>query len=476
MVMRVKALLGSIVVAIATAGGASAQAADAAPESIGANLPPATFSTLSKRVMPSVVNISTSKTIAEAGLPTFPDGSPLERYNEFLGRDDDGFRRQGALGSGFVISADGLIITNNHVIAGADEIMISFTDGKTLVAELIGTDANTDIAVLRVTFDQPLAFVELADSDTAEVGDWVMAIGNPLGFGSSVSVGIISARNRNINAGSYDDFIQTDAAINRGNSGGPLFDLNGDVVGVNTAIVSPSGGSIGIGFSIPANLVTHISGQLIEHGRARRSWLGVNIQPVDDGIASSYGLDEAQGVIITNIVEEGPAEAAGLEVGDLLLSFDGKAISDTRSLTRIVADAGIDKVVSVEIIRDRKRRTLNITLGELESDETEEDEIEIPDFALANNSLGVELGPITEIARRSHGISADIEGALVKAVNPRGPSFGKLEKGDVIVEMAFEPVTSLSAVLDALGGADTPLLVRVHREGRDAFLSIELDE
>ncbi|MCH2457328.1 MAG: trypsin-like peptidase domain-containing protein, partial [Henriciella sp.] len=314
---------------------------------------PDSFSELARRLMPSVVNITTSQTVAPNGMPEFPDGSPLERFNEFFGRDPEGFRREGSLGSGFVVSADGVIITNNHVIENADEINVIFASGRTLQAELIGTDVETDIAVLKVESEAPLPFVEFADSDAAEVGDWVMAIGNPFGFGGSVSAGIISARNRDIQSGRYDDFIQTDAAINRGNSGGPLFNLNGEVVGVNTAIISPTGGSVGLGFSIPANLVEQVAAQIIEYGKPRRGWFGVNVQGIDEGLAGAYGLDSTDGVIITNIDGEGPAATADFEVGDLLLPFDGKMIENVRGLTRIVAETEIGKRVRVDLIRDR---------------------------------------------------------------------------------------------------------------------------
>jgi len=437
---------------------------------------PGSFRELSERLMPAVVNISTSKTIAEVGLPEFPDGSPLERYNEFFGGSEDGFQRQGALGSGFVISPDGFIITNNHVIENADEIEIGFSDGETRVAKLIGRDPDTDMAVLKVESDDPLPFVRLGDSDKAEVGDWVIAIGNPLGFGGSVSAGIISARNRNISAGSYDDFIQTDAAINRGNSGGPLFNLRGEVVGVNTAIVSPSGGSIGIGFSIPSNLAERVADQLKEYGKPRRSWLGVNIQAVDDALAKSYGLPDAQGVIITNVVDDGPAKTAGLKVGDLMLTFDGKKIDDTRSLTRVVAEAGIGREVDVTLVREKRTQTVKVKLGELENDIEETEAVDIPDSVLTDNSIGVQFRPISDDNRRRYGISRDVEGAFVQAVAPKGPSFGKLRKGDVIVEMAFEEVTSAADAVDKLKTAQSPLLLRVHRSGRDAFYSIELEK
>lgn len=440
---------------------------------------PDSFSALARRLMPSVVNITTSQTVAPEGMPEFPDGSPLERFNEFFGRDPEGFRREGSLGSGFVISGDGVIITNNHVIENADEINVVFASGRTLQAELVGTDVETDIAVLRVESDTPLPFVEFADSDAAEVGDWVMAIGNPFGFGGSVSAGIISARNRDIQSGRYDDFIQTDAAINRGNSGGPLFNLNGEVIGVNTAIISPTGGSVGLGFSIPANLVQQVAGQIIEYGKPRRGWFGVNVQGIDQGLADAYGLSNTDGVIITVIDEDGPAAAAGFEVGDLLLTFDGKRIEDVRGLTRIVAETEIGKQVRVDLIRDRKRRTVSFEVGELASNNESETREPLPDNALAQNPLGAELKSIDDDARRRYGIARSVSGVLVNSVAASGPSFGKLRKGDVITEMGFERVTSLQDAYDALEPANAPpgepLLVRVSRSGQTMFFTIETE-
>lgn len=440
---------------------------------------PDSFSALARRLMPSVVNITTSQTVAPNGMPEFPDGSPLERFNEFFGRDPEGFRREGSLGSGFVVSADGVIITNNHVIENADEINVIFASGRTLQAELIGTDVETDIAVLKVESDSPLPFVEFADSDAAEVGDWVMAIGNPFGFGGSVSAGIISARNRDIQSGRYDDFIQTDAAINRGNSGGPLFNLNGEVVGVNTAIISPTGGSVGLGFSIPANLVEQVSAQIIEYGKPRRGWFGVNVQGIDEGLADAYGLDGADGVIITNIDDEGPAGSADFEVGDLLLTFDGKMIENVRGLTRIVAETEIGKRVRVDLIRDRKRRTVTFEVGELASNNESETREPLPENALAQNPIGAELKNVDDDARRRYGIARGVDGVLVNSVAANGPSFGKLRKGDVITEMGFKRVADLEDAYDALSPANAPpgapLLLRVNRSGQNMFFTIDTE-
>ena len=446
--------------------------------SVPARPTPDGFSELSKRLMPSVVNIATSQRVIEAGLPEFPQGSPMERFNDLFGRDDDGFRRTSSLGSGFVISAEGYVVTNNHVIEGADEIEVQFADGRSYPADLIGRDPDTDIAVLKIETPEPLPFVKFSDSDESEVGDWVIAIGNPFGLGGSVSAGIISARSRDINAGSYDDFIQTDAAINRGNSGGPLFTLDGDVVGVNTAIISPTGGSVGIGFSVPSNLASVIVDQLIEDGRVHRGWLGVNIQAVDKSLARAYGLSSAAGVIVTSVEDDSPGDEAGLQVGDLILRFDGELISETRELSRRVAEAELGKAIKLNIIRETKRRELTVTLKERETDEPETDEEEAPaPVFVGANAYGVKLIEVSEDARRRWQIPKPVKGALVDMVDPSGPSYGQLEKGDVITEINFKPVTTpaeADALFEAEGGSD-PLLVKVMRRGRYSFFALQIE-
>lgn len=437
------------------------------------------FSELSKTLMPSVVNISTSQRVIEAGMPEFPEGSPMERFNDLFGRDDDGFRRTSSLGSGFVISASGYIVTNNHVIEDADEIEVTFPDGTTLPAELIGKDAETDIAVLKIEAPTALPFVRFADSDAAEVGDWVIAIGNPFGLGGSVSAGIISARNRDINAGSYDDFIQTDAAINRGNSGGPLFNLAGDVVGVNTAIISPTGGSVGIGFSVPSNLAERIVEELIETGTIERGWLGVNIQAVDSALAKAYGLSTSDGVIVTQVTEDSPGDAAGIEIGDLILRFNDEVVSDTRELSRLVADTEIGVDVPVLIIREGERETLSVTLETRDSGRDEDEEGTDGDspLFLGANAFGLKLAEITEEARRRWRIPQPTEGALIEMIDPDGAAYGFLQKGDVITEVNFKAVISPSeadAALEGAAGAD-PVLVKVLRRGNVTFVALQIE-
>ncbi len=443
---------------------------------------PANFSQLANRLMPAVVNISTTQIINSSRLPSFPDGSPLERFNDLFENNREGIERPGALGSGFVISSDGFIVTNYHVIEKADGIQINFHDGRTLDARIIGSDQATDLAVLKVESEDELPFVEFADSDVADVGDWVIAIGNPFGFGGSVSAGIVSARNRDIQAGRYDDFIQTDAAINQGNSGGPLFNLAGQVLGVNTAIVTPSGGSVGIGFSIPANLVVQITNQILRFGKVERGWLGVNIQNIDESIARAYGLSgETNGVIITDVDEKGPALEAGVEVGDLLLSFDGRPIDNVRTLTRIVAETPIGTSIILDVIRDGLPEEIWVKIGELKSD-VKSEKPEVPNVtSLNDNEIGLELVEIDDAARRRFSIPADIIGVLVKSVSPRGPSYGKLQKGDVITEISFQMITTVDEAKEAIEESkvdfsDQPLLFRVNRKGQNRFYSVEISD
>ena len=481
MLTRLRGICAAVLMGASLVGTATAQAGQNlsdGPE-VDVHSVPQSFSKLANRMMPAVVSITTSQTVAN-NLPRFDQDNPLGQFNQFFNRgDEEGFSRQGALGSGFVISDEGLIITNNHVIESADEIEAVFSDGKTRRAVLIGRDEDTDLAVLKVEAEKKLPYVVLADSDKAEVGDWVMAIGNPLGFQGSVSVGVVSALERDIQSGNYDAYIQTDAAINRGNSGGPLFTLAGEVLGVNTAIISPSGGSIGIGFSIPSNLVKQITDQIVEFGAPRRGWLGVNVDPVSDEVAASFGLNDTTGVIVTLVREESPAQEAKLEEGDLILSFDGREVDNVRGLTRAVADTDVGKRVTVKTMRDGRPRDVIVTLGELERPEDKEEKLELPDGGLANNSVGLRTGRIEDGSRRNYDIAKDVVGALVLSVSPRGPSFGKIRKGDVIVEVAFEPITSARDFEAALEKAEAtpemPMLIRLKRRGRTIFYGIELD-
>jgi len=381
-----------------------------------------------------------------------------------------------------VISADGFIVTNNHVIEGADEIEVEFFSGERLAAKVIGTDKNTDIAVLKVDSDAPLPFVSFGDSDTARVGDWVVEMGNPLGQGFSVSAGIVSARNRAL-SGIYDDYIQTDAAINRGNSGGPLFNLDGKVVGVNTAILSPNGGSIGIGFSMASNVVSRVVDQLTEYGEIRRGWLGVRIQDVDEDIAESIdGLDRAAGAVVTG-VPEGPAKDAGILQGDVIVIFDGREVEDVRDLVQTVGNTEVGKAVDVVVVRDGEQVTLSVTLG-LRDDEqlARADEPPVNEDAPKDyEGLGITLSNLTEEIREGLDLAVGLEGVVVVDVVETSEAFEKgLQSGDVIVEAGQEKITSL-AEFDAQvsvtieSGRKTMLLL-VRRGDDPRFLALSVQQ
>lgn len=441
------------------------------------------FADLADQVSPSVVNITTSTTVSASteGNPMVPDGSPFEDFfRDFMDRQGqpDRPRRSQALGSGFVISEDGYIVTNNHVIEGADEIMIEFFSGEDLPATLVGTDPKTDIALLKVEADEPLPFVSFGNSDEMRVGDWVLAVGNPLGQGFSVSAGIVSARNRAL-SGSYDDFIQTDAAINRGNSGGPLFNVDGDVIGVNTAILSPSGGSIGIGFSMASNVVSNVVDQLQEYGETRRGWLGVRIQDVTADVADAMGLTEAAGALVTD-VPEGPAMEAGMKAGDVITNFDGTEITDTRELVRIVANSPIGEAVRVVVFRDGGTQTLLVTLGR-----REEAEAAIPASApvvepVEEEVLGLKIAEMSDELREQLGLPSSAEGLVVQDVAEDSQAYEKgLRAGDVITEAGQQKVESITDLEDRIAEAKDAgrksllLLVRRSDEPRFVALSVE---
>ncbi|WP_410482345.1 DegQ family serine endoprotease [Ovoidimarina sediminis] len=448
---------------------------------------PNTFADLAEKVSPAVVNITTSTTVAAGAggpQPIVPEGSPFEDFfRDFLDRNDDGQRRprrSQALGSGFVISEDGYIVTNNHVIQGADEILIEFFEGGELEAEIIGTDPNTDLALLKVAADEPLAFVPWGDSEESRVGDWVMAMGNPLGQGFSVSAGIVSARGRAL-SGTYDDYIQTDAAINRGNSGGPLFNMRGEVIGVNTAILSPNGGSIGIGFAMSSRVAQNVIAQLEEYGETRRGWLGVRIQDVSDDVAEAIGLESTAGALVTD-VPEGPAADAGIEQGDVILSFDGRDVADTRELVRRVGNAEVGKAVRVRVWRDGETQTLMVTLGRREDAERA-----IPASAPANEEpatreiLGLSISTMTDELREQLGLGATDEGLVVEDVAEDSEAFEKgLRPGDVITEAGQQPVATIADLEDRIDGAREAgrksLLLLVRRAGDPRFVALSLDE
>jgi serine protease Do len=501
---------------------------------------PESFAPLVEQVIDAVVNISASQTVDNRSvpLPQVPPGAPFEDFfNDFFNRRGEGGPQQGqpnqrrgdnqpnqrrgenqpgqgspgqggpgqggpgqggpgqggpgqqrrsnSLGSGFVIDASGIVITNNHVIGEANDITVNFNDGTKLKAEVIGRDAKTDIAVLRVKPEKPLKFVKFGDDQVSRVGDWVIAIGNPFGFDSSVSAGIVSARNRRINSGPYDNFIQTDAAINRGNSGGPLFNALGEVIGINTAIISPSGGSIGIGFAVPSSIAIGVIDQLRNFGETRRGWLGVRIQEVDDGIAETLGLGRVRGALVAGVDDKGPAKPAGIEAGDVIVKFDGKDVKDSRELPRIVATTPVGKAVPVILFRKGKEESKQVTLGRLEDGEklasaTAPEPATAP-AATTRRVLGMELQPLNADARKRHSIKDGIKGVVVGRVDPESNAATKrLQTGDVIVEVGQEPVNTAAEVADRVeklkkDGRKSALLLVANAQGELRFVAVTIE-
>lgn len=443
---------------------------------------PESFADMAEAVSPAVVNITTSTTVAARGGPgpIVPEGSPFEDFfREFndRGQGDSAPRRSQALGSGFVISEDGYIVTNNHVIEGADEILIEFFSGDELPAEVIGTDPNTDIAVLKVISDEPLTFVPFGNSDVMRVGDWVMAVGNPLGQGFSVSAGIVSARNRAL-SGTYDDYIQTDAAINRGNSGGPLFNMDGEVVGVNTAILSPNGGSIGIGFAMSSAVVEKVVAQLQEFGETRRGWLGVRIQDVTDDVAEALGLDASIGALVTD-VPAGPAEDAGMKSGDVIMSFDGVDVADTRDLVRQVGNAEVGRVVRIVVFREGGTQTLRITLGRRETAEGSMPASASPKAPVDQDVMGMMLSELTDELREQLALPGDSAGLVVTDVAGDSTAYGKgIRAGDLITEAGQQRVRSISDLTaridDAKEAGRKSILLLIRRSGEPRFVALPL--
>ena len=463
-----------ILLAMALAAAQAVQAeARAAPES---------FADLAEKVSPAVVNITTTTVVAAptGSGPVFPDGSPFQDFFRDFGSPDGGRpQRSNALGSGFVISEDGYIVTNNHVIEGADEISIEFFSGKKLDAKLVGTDSKTDIALLKVQSDTPLPFVSFGNSDLMRVGDWVMAMGNPLGQGFSVSAGIVSARNREL-YGNYDDFIQTDAAINRGNSGGPLFNMDGEVVGVNTSILSPNGGSIGIGFSMASNVVSKVVNQLRDYGETRRGWLGVKIQDVTPDMSEALGLSNVSGAMVTD-VPEGPARDAGMLAGDIITAFDGGEVKDTRDLVRRVADAPAGEAVRVTVLREGKSETLLVTLGRRELAEGEA----VPAAAAKPQSsesemLGMVVTPLNPELTAEMGLSSGATGLVVKSLDEDTEAFAKgMRAGDLIVEAGQRPVATLddlqARIDEAKDAGRKSVLLLIRRGGEPRFVALPVE-
>src|SRR6184192_315530 len=461
---------------------------------------------VAEKVIDAVVNISTSQTVEAKGggegrgeMPQLPPGSPFEEFFDdfFKNRRGPGGNSKGgdkgtdlqprktnSLGSGFIVDTSGIVVTHNHVIADADEINVIMNDGSKFKAELVGVDKKTDLAVLKFKPTKPLKAVTFGDSDKLRLGEWVIAIGNPFSLGGSVTAGIVSARNRDINSGPYDNYIQTDAAINRGNSGGPLFNLEGEVVGINTAIISPSGGSIGIGFAVPSKTALPVIDQLRQFGETRRGWLGVRIQQVTDEIAESLNIKPPRGALVAGVDDKGPAKPAGIEPGDVIVKFDGKEIKEMRDLPRVVADTPVGKQVPVVVIRKGKEDTRTVTLGRLEDGEKvaaanpkDNDPAEKP---VVKKTLGLELANMSDDLRRRYKIKDTVKGVVITGVDASSSAADKrLTAGDVIVEIAQEAVANtgdLQAKIDKLkkDGRKSALLLVAGADGELRFVALSL--
>jgi serine protease Do len=473
---------------------------------------PDNFADLAAQVSDAVVNISATQTFEEksvSGEPELEPGTPFDQlFDEFLRRHDPGDnsesdegndgsddqlmhpheRRSNSLGSGFVIDPSGIIITNNHVIADSNEVTVIFTDGTKLKAQVIGKDTKVDVAVLKVTSDKPLKAVKFGDSDKMRVGDWVIAVGNPFGLGGSVTAGIVSARNRDIDSGPYDNYIQTDAAINKGNSGGPLFNMDGEVIGINTAILSPSGGSIGIGFATPSDTVVPIIDQLRKYGETRRGWLGVRIQPIDDSIAASLNLGNLRGALVAGTDANGPAASAGIQTGDVIVKFDGDEIKESHDLPKLVASAPVGKSVDVVVVRKGQELTKSVKLGRLEDSDKQaslevssaEPDTSVPDTPV-EKAFGMEFLSLNDASRLKFSIKGSItSGVVVAGVDSDSPAAEKnIEPGEVILEINQEPVSDpadvakkMQALKDA--GKKLALLLVASPSGEERFVALDI--
>ena len=452
-----------------------------------AALAPDSFSTLAKKVSPTVVWIATTqeRTNQTKSLEMpfkFPEGSPFEEFfRRFQDPGDHGSQPEPAqgLGSGFIIDPAGYIVTNNHVVDGAASVRVKLDDDREYGATVVGADPLTDLALLKIEAGRKLPAVSFGDSDKAEVGDWVMAVGNPFGLGGTVTAGIISARGRNIDAGPYDDFLQVDAPINKGNSGGPLFNLDGQVIGVNTAIFSPNGGSVGIGFAIPSNLVEPVVAQIRDSGRVARGWLGVQIQKVTPDIAGAIGVESTDGALVSEVIPDSPAAKAGLRQGDIIREVDGKTVDGPRDLARLIAREPAGSNVKLELWRDKASRSVKVVTGEMPARQqlsAAEPESQ-PNGVVRSETLGADLAAVTPELRSSLQIPEGVDGVVVTDIGP-GPAFDQgLRAGDLIRQVAHEPVTSPGQVdrlvRNATAGGKNAVLLLINRHGRDLFLGLK---
>ncbi|MCF8473131.1 MAG: DegQ family serine endoprotease [Emcibacter sp.] len=464
---------------------------------------PDSFADLAEKLLPAVVNVNTTQTIKidRRTMPQFPgmeeffrrfgqghEGDNGKNNDEESGTDNGESRpltrQRQSLGSGFIIDASGIIITNNHVIDKADEIMIKMHDGREFKAEVIGKDSKLDLAVLKVESDKPLPFVKFGDDSKSRIGDWVLAIGNPYSLGGTITAGIISARNRDIQSGPYDKYIQTDASINRGNSGGPMFNMDGEVIGINTAIFSPSGGNIGIGFAIPSNQAQRVIGQLQAFGHAKRGRIGISFQPVTDDIAESLGMKEGQGALVSSVVDGGPADKAGIQAGDIILEYEGKVIKERNELPIWVANTEIGQKVKLLILRKGSKKIVTLSVDELSEageDQSSQNESDNGDTAVeGKKTLGMLLEPITDKIRQSLKLDDDVKGVVISSVDLNSPAGERgLMRGDVIVEITQEAVDTVDAALaridDLRNKGRKSILLKIIRQGNIAFVTIKFD-
>jgi serine protease Do len=480
--------------ALALAAGSlywTGRAAVAADQSVQSGVPVAvtgfpSFADVAERVSPAVVNVSVKAERAGQlswGHPALPDDVPVpESFRRFFEQPGRAAPRQAiGQGSGFILDAEGYIVTNHHVIDGADEVTVVLNDGTSHSAEVVGRDSKTDLALLKIDADRPLVAVELGDSSKARVGDWILAVGNPFGLGGSVNAGIISARGRDINSGPYDDYFQIDAPINRGNSGGPLFDIQGRVIGVNTAIFSPSGGNVGIGFAIPAETVERVVADLRRNGHVERGWLGVQIQEVTEELAAGLGLDRATGILVADLLPGSPAAGTDLRAGDVILSADGQPLADPKALSRRVAETEAGSSMTLRVLRGGQERDLTVTIGRMPDDDqvaAVSSPAESPDEA-DRPRLGLYLSPLTPELRLEQGLGSDAAGVYVSRVEPESPAArAGIEAGSLISMVGLEPVETPDQVVEAVRAATAQkrdsLILRVEKEGRPLFIAVSL--
>ncbi|HXZ01981.1 MAG TPA: DegQ family serine endoprotease [Stellaceae bacterium] len=505
--VRAAALATSVGLSLALAPLAWAQTETPAPQGAGPGAQLPTFAPLVKKVLPAVVNVSVTEKVGMAagdeqdmdgdrggpqpGMPPSPFDEFLRKFFEQQGQGFPGMpmhpnphaEQRVALGSGFIIDPAGYIVTNNHVVADADKVTVIFQDGSKHPAKLLGRDTKTDLALLKIDAKEPLPYVAWGDSNAAQVGDWVLAVGNPFGLGGTVSSGIISARGRDIHSGPYDDYLQLDAAINRGNSGGPTFNLKGEVIVINTAIYSPNGGSVGIGFAIPSSLAKPVIEQLREHGKVERGWLGVQIQEVTPEIAKSLNLPKAQGALVADVTQGSPAAKAGLKQGDVILSFNGHEVAKVRDLPIVVAQTPVGEKAKVDVFRNGKDEHLDVAIGEMPENLQMAQNGGGGEPGAGDNAtaLGVKLVPLTSQLRQRAGVPKDVKGVIVTAIDDSSPLAGLgIQPGDVIEQVNQEPVTTPqqaeAKLKEAQSGRNTSVLLLINRHGVNQYLALSMSK